>query len=149
MITSLDIAHRQTHFAGTLDTDIPGNCTQAAIASLLGLPLDAVPHFLLFKGVWDSALTAWLSTRGLTLRVWTTSDAWAEGWRQLGVEVAPLEAAPAEGLLLLSGPSPRGDFLHLVVGERSRTFDGWALVWDPHPDSDGLAGDPVEIWAIS
>src|SRR5437868_3306052 len=42
-----------------------GNCLQAAFASLLGMPLEAVPHFVAF-GSWDTALALWLADIGLT-----------------------------------------------------------------------------------
>jgi hypothetical protein len=44
----------QTILAGRED-GVPGNCVQAAVASYLEVPIDAVPHFLL----WDDYLTCW------------------------------------------------------------------------------------------
>lgn len=94
-----------------------GNCWQAAIASMLKLPLDAVPHFGQFT--WpDPALELWLRGRGLTYRHEMTS-------------VIP------DRLCLVNGHSPRG-YLHSTVG-----FGG-EVVWDPHPSHAGLL-DVTEV----
>jgi hypothetical protein len=94
-----------------------GNCWQAAIASMLNLPLDAVPHFSQFTWA-GPALELWLRGRGLTYRHETTN-------------VIP------DRLCLVNGHSPRG-YLHSTVG-----FGG-QVVWDPHPSHAGLV-DITEI----
>jgi hypothetical protein len=40
---------------------------------------------------------------------------------------------------LATGPSPRGDYNHVVIWQDGR------CVHDPHPSGDGLAGDPIEF----
>ena len=94
-----------------------GNCWQAAIASMLKLPLDAVPHFSQFTWA-GPALELWLRGRGLTYRHEITN-------------VIP------DRLCLVNGHSPRG-YLHSTVG-----FGG-QVVWDPHPSHAGLV-DVTEI----
>lgn len=89
-----------------------GNCLQAAVASVLNLPLDAVPHFVLFTW-WPAALELWARGRGLLTVVEQT-------------DMIP------DRLCIVGGKSPReGD--HAVVGQHGR------IVWDPHPSRTGLA----------
>jgi hypothetical protein len=89
---------------------IIGNCLQAAVASLLDLDLDAVPHFGLHDD-WLERLVDFAGERGYTIRY------------------RPPDEPPAFGLAF--GPSPRG-VAHAVV-----VVDG-AIVWDPHPSRAGL-----------
>jgi hypothetical protein len=89
-----------------------GNCLQAAIASALGLDLDAVPHFGAFIW-WDAAVRLWLRGRSLD---------WS--WVPAG------EGIPRERCVLV-GASPRPTGLHAVAAGDGR-------VWDPHPSRDGL-----------
>ena len=89
---------------------IYGNCLQAAIASALGLELDAVPHFGAFTW-WEPAARLWL--RGQSL-----------DWRMVpGIP---------EGRSIVIGPTVRATGIHAVVG------DGGQVVWDPHPSRAGL-----------
>lgn len=91
--------------------DVPGNCLQAAVASLLALPLDAVPHFAVFAD-WQVALRLWADGRDLTLRSVVTDT--VPDWP-----------------CIVSGPSVRG-VPHAVVAV------GGQVVWDPHPSRAGL-----------
>lgn len=88
-----------------------GNCLQAAVASALGLELDAVPHFGAFTW-WEPATRLWLRGRGLD-------------WRMVG-------AIPA-GRSVVVGETVRQTGQHAVVG------DAGEVVWDPHPSRAGLA----------
>lgn len=90
------------------DPLVPGNCLQAAVATLTRLPLDAVPHFLLFGDLWWQAFLLWLDGAGYEL-------------------VTP---ETVEERVLAMGPSPRG-FYHAVIVDGERTLD-------PHPDQTGL-----------
>lgn len=97
---------------------VPGNCVQACVAAVLDLPLDAVPHFVLFVW-WDHALRLWL--RGLGLDHTTTAAPKGES------------IAIPDGWSLVGGPSPRlANGQHMCVA-----YDG-EIVWDPHPSRDGL-----------
>lgn len=95
-----------------------GNCLQAAFASLLGMPLEAVPHFVAF-GSWDTALALWLADIGLT-RI-----------------VEERDSIPTTGLCLVSGMTVRG-VRHTVVAIEGE-------VWDPHPSRAGLE-TVDEVW---
>ena len=88
----------------------PGNCLQAAVASLLELPLDGVPHFI--------ERDDWLE--------WFVDFCTARGYRPLQ---RPPTAHVAYGMAW--GPSVRG-VRHAVVW-----VDG-AMAWDPHPTRAGL-----------
>ena len=92
-----------------------GNCVQAAMASALGLDLDAVPHFGAFAW-WDAAIRLWLRGRCLD---------WC--W-------VPIGRGLPDGRCVIIGASPRrATERHAVVG------DGGRIAWDPHPSRDGLA----------
>ncbi len=100
----------QTIMAGETDGVI-GNCLQACVASVLDLPLDAVPHFSAFLW-WPEALRLWAK---------------GEGWEVKGETTSTVP----DRLCIVGGVSPRG-FAHVVVGQHGR------VVWDPHPSRAGL-----------
>ena len=104
-----------------------GDCQRAVIASLLDLPISEVPHFNdIAKGesyeFYEEIQKflkplgyAWLVVHGAaTHLVYGTDD--------------PVYHE-------ISGPSPRGNGLHAVVGKDRQ------IVHDPHPDKTGLLGD--------
>jgi hypothetical protein len=98
----------QTILAGNPD-GVPGNCLQAAVASLLDLDLDAVPHFVVHDD-WLERLRDFAQVRGYRI-----------------VYTPPAEP-PVFGLAV--GPSIRG-VIHAVA-----FVDG--EMWDPHPSRAGL-----------
>jgi hypothetical protein len=108
-----DVGLTQTILATTelVEKGVYGNCMQAAIATVLRKPLDAVPHFGAFAW-WPGALRLWLRGEGLDYTI---------------VKAPPIPRERA----MLCGQSPRGS-AHAVVSE------GGAIVWDPHPSRDGL-----------
>lgn len=108
---------------------VPGNCLQAAIASLLDLPLDEVPHF-----VGDD-----VATDG-EAHWWTCWLRWCEG-RGLTVR-ADVEPLPGE-YFLGGGPSPRDpeNVKHVAV------YRDGLLVHDPHPDGTGVV-EVLTRWTI-
>lgn len=108
----------QTICAGDQE-GVPGNCLQAAVASLLDLPLAAVPHFVTFLW-WPQALELWARGEGLTYHE------------------EPTDTIP-ERRCIVGGKSPRG-FAHAVIGEGGR------IVWDPHPSRDGLVTITDVAW---
>lgn len=100
-----------------------GNCTQAVVASLTGVDLDCVPHFVQLDvdghGSWDSLLDAWLAERGLCAVWWFPQ------------QESPLP--PWDGYVAIYGPSPRDPAIsHIVISHRGR------IVHDPHPDRTGI-----------
>jgi len=93
-------------------SELPGNCLQAAVASLLELDLDAVPHFALHAD-WLEQLVEFATQRGYRI---------VYRWPHKGAQ------EPEFGLIF--GQSVRG-VLHAVVITNGQ-------IWDPHPSRDGL-----------
>ena len=144
------IAHTQTHVGTLVDWDeamkgdvIPGNCMQTAIASLLDLPLDAVPHFALFGYRWGGAMNLWFRYRGKKMRAYSNNPADIEFYGHWSIEHHALEYAPSDQMMIAIGPSFGGPWMHAVLWKAGE------LVHDPHPSHRGLAGRPTEFWQIT
>ena len=91
-----------------------GNCLQAAVASLFELELDDVPNFMERGDDWEKCFERFVLERGLQTVAFDV-----DGLRGIWAPV---------GYHLITGKSPRGDYLHEVVGYRGEP------VHDPHPD---------------
>lgn len=131
---------RQTHFHNPHDPRAPkGNCMQAAVASIMELPLDAVPHF------YEHCLEGLTESQRSDMRIWQEDriDQFLDdhGWVRFGYGYAPdkFEFLQGDMLCLLSGMSPRG--VNHVVLVWLEPNGKWSLEWDPHP-SDGSVTDP-------
>lgn len=98
-----------------------GDCMRASVASILGLPLEAVPHFVQYRRPADAHLWWWA----------LIGFCHVTGW-----EVGYVEEPP-RGWALASGLSPRGHE-HVVVA-----FAG-EVVHDPHPSRAGIV--EVKEW---
>ncbi len=105
----------QTIMAGG---DVPGNCFQAALAGVLGVSINAVPHFpLLGIHHWMHACVAWLEVE-----------------HGLIVNTSPDPSLGKVRLLhIINGQTERGTS-HAVIGD---TETG-EMVHDPHPSRAGL-----------
>jgi hypothetical protein len=148
------VRHTQRHVASLRRRDghtidgVPGDCFRAAVATVLGEPDDtAVPHFAMSSDYWR-ALRAWsVRHRGLDWACTFVDPAYV-GVGHVG-QVEPGAVEPGEwasywavqcsGLTIVGGHSPRGDFLHAVVGDVRGN-----VVWDPHPSRAGLI-DVVDV----
>lgn len=108
----------QTKFGGA-----DGDCLAACLATLLRLDIGEVPGFFSDdESTWREKMGAWLIERG---------------WGHLCIAGPPPEMlGPA--LTIVSGKSPRGDWLHATV------WRGRELLHDPHPSRAGLMGEPVD-----
>lgn len=95
-----------------------GNCVDACIASLLELPLWAVPSFHQMWGRPDrtTRMHDWFDRLGLE-QVWCAPD-------------TPVDKLPE--FYMVSGPSPRGNTGHAVVYRRGE------LAHDPHHTQQGV-----------
>lgn len=104
----------QTKFSSTDPSDY-GNCTEAAVASILGLPIEDVPDF---RADGAEATVFW--------------EAFKTFLNRMGYEVLlrPGNCVP-DCLYLADGPAKRG-VNHMVIMRAGK------LVWDPHPDRTGL-----------
>lgn len=101
----------------------PGNCWQACVASLLELPLEEVPHFIVHEDWWE-ATKAFVSVH-------------KPGWTMEHFDAAfPVYQWPdgAPEHVIGSGPSPRGDFYHAAIVD-AKTGE---LAHDPHPSRAGF-----------
>jgi hypothetical protein len=104
-------------------TGTPGDCLRVAVANLLRLPYDDVPHFAQHVSWWDT-LRRWARNRGGDFSGVTPENG----------SVRHCFATPPENLLLLGcGPSPRGPFWHTVLVDLDLR-----LIHDPHPSGAGL-----------
>ncbi len=104
-----------------------GNCVQACIASIFELRLDQVPNFV--EAVdWAWALIQFCEHLGVhpVFIDRTKSDPGKNVGR------------PGGWWSIVTGQSPRGDYLHAVVA-----FNG-EIMHDPHPDGGGKIGDLVD-----
>lgn len=133
--------HLQTYFACPVRNDgynaegIAGDCWRTAIACLLDIDPHTVPHFVNdFGKDWMNETANWLWRHDL-----------AHGYSPLPVpESEPYyewftAALNDTEYALLDGPSPRGDFYHVVVGSKDAQGN-WYMVHDPHPSQAGLVG---------
>jgi len=121
---------------------VPGDCIRAAVASVLDLHIELVPHFLLFDKGWGSALADWLYYKNLGMVVYTDDESETEGWKELEIEVRPLAEAPDGVYMVASGDSPNVEGGHALVSY------GKEVVHDVHPSNKGLLGEPWEYWHI-
>lgn len=86
-----------------------GNCFSACVASILELPIEEVPFF--------GADELW----------WTRFAEWLEARNLYPVCLKHRPGRAPVGYHILSGKSPRGEFMHSVVAK------GEDIVHDPHP----------------
>lgn len=95
----------------------PGNCMQAALATVLGQRLEAVPHFLARGDAdWWDQMNNWLLLHF--------------SCALMGLQAGDWQVPPV--LHLMQGKTVRGSS-HVVVGYAGE------LLWDPHQDETGLS----------
>ncbi len=114
---------RQRH----LDVTVPekGDCFATCVAMLLDLRQDDVPNFCSVpKEKWWREFQKWLEPRWLTAI-------------EIVVEHNNLCWVTGGTFCIVSGKSPRGDWLHSVVGA-SLEERGFEYLYDPHPDDTFL-----------
>lgn len=110
----------------TLD-GTPGDCYRTALAAVVSLARDEVPHFAQYHR-FDDAVRRWVRD---------TFEGYDLGWYLPTPWPLVESPSPIQQLAIATGPSPRGDWMHCVVID-AVTGD---LVHDPHPSGEGLAGD--------
>ena len=92
-----------------------GNCFQACLASIMEVPLEAIPEAVCHEpDVWLQPFKDWLNERNLCVIEFDTTVC---KWHPMGYGIGTVK-------------SPRGDFYHAVVTYADE------IVHDPHPDSD-------------
>lgn len=118
----------------------PGNCFQTAVASLLDLPVDEVPHFVADlrpgPGWWEAARTWARETIGKDF-----------SWNDLPLcDTARAEIVERNlwgGLVIAGGKTVRGTD-HVVLVRA----DDLTLAHDPHPSDAGLI-EIEDLWWFS
>lgn len=101
-----------------------GNCMSACLASILELPLEAVPNFCEVgddDAAWWNACRAFLRKYGLGIITLTFED--PAQWVTLGLD----------GYHIVAGPSPRLEGMH-----HATVWYNGQMVHDPHPDGTGI-----------
>lgn len=123
-----------------------GNCVEAVIATVVGIPIEEVPDLrsaLDLRGVNGSMVDRVMQYREGALRRWLAEHHglwWVSGPAVHGGPLLPPAEWQSEPLVwIASGPSPRG-LQHVVLFVDDR------MAWDPHPDRSGLIR--VESWGI-
>lgn len=118
-----------------------GDCLRAAVASVLGWEkMDDVPHFATYgfgcadddetRHGWWWALIGWCASLDPPCEVREVKvDCWSD-------------FLPPDIAYILSGPSPRGPWNHVVVAANGE------MIWDPHPSREGLAGPATGAYII-
>lgn len=117
----------QTEFYGGYEEGKErGNCWQAALASVLELPLEAVPHFVAIDE--NHGGPNWLH--------YTINWLWYRGYQYQSM----YRHLYTNEYYLVMGESPRGNFHHVVVYKNGK------MVHDPHPDGGGvLTQDHMDV----
>lgn len=101
-----------------------GNCLAACVASLLDLPIEALPHFSWYMGDWYRMLYNFLKEKGYEVNGTQTikeNPDWHKGFKGI------------DGYVIVGGKSPRGIHNgHAVIYKDGQPF------FDPHPDNNFL-----------
>lgn len=128
------IRHRQL-FRHKPESRIYGDCHRTAIACLLDIQPEDVPHFYLLKVEaqergesydWRAEVERFLNTHGITQADVAFGSTLYELFKYM-------DAVNPQTLYLLGGESPRG-VNHTVICR------GGSFEWDPHPDDSFVVG---------
>eukprot|EP00658_Telonema_sp_P-2_P063217 TRINITY_DN51936_c0_g1_i2.p1 TRINITY_DN51936_c0_g1~~TRINITY_DN51936_c0_g1_i2.p1 ORF type:complete len:151 (+),score=37.89 TRINITY_DN51936_c0_g1_i2:148-600(+) len=127
----------QTNF-----TPSAGNALQACVASIMQLPLEAVPNFIEAPEGYLCAAQKFLGERGLCL----LKVPLREGYEiEFGLGTDGEMAEEHAPLCLVAGGSPRGDHKHVVVGRL--VGSRMEFMHDPHPEGGMLSENAAGAWA--
>jgi hypothetical protein len=126
----------QTILAG--DPKRKGNCVAACVATLLGIPLTEVPHFIEFGIAYGDSEDVHDVSAGNNWWAMLLGFMAAKGWWP--VELDSVTSGEVGETLFVAGKSPRG-VSHQVLYREGRLWH------DPHPSRDGiLTVDEVIAW---
>ena len=114
-------------FLHSKEDGVVGDCWRACIASLLDLPAESVPHFMLEPCYLD-ATAGWPDQRGMIFHI---------------------DVFPPNELCIAVDRSPREGY-HSVIADGGALEDKVPkLVHDPHPSRAGLVHkDPRYFWFV-
>lgn len=144
LVRAPDQLHRQFQRYTDAEGDPPGDCWRTALACLIQVPRDEVPHFIHEYQGHKVGPRGTLSTP----LWWVKSVEWVEqqrpGWTLENYAPRfPVYDGDGPSRVIISGQSPRGDWLHAVIAD---SVTG-ALVHDPHPSGAGVL-DQQEMAAL-
>jgi len=124
---------KQTRFTSPLGT-VKGNCLQACVASLLELPLMAVPDFVAMDpDTWVDQFETWLDSKGYVFEGmhYFVNDVGTE----LGTwDTLLAESKGVDGYFIVGGDSPR----EWVTAGHAVIYRDDEMRWDPHAGRQGL-----------
>lgn len=103
-------------------TGEPGDCWRTCIANAIGARPADLPNFVRYHS-WMEAARLWLADHGHDYGVLPGPE-WLAGHR---------DEFAQDALFIVTGPSPRGPWLHCVLMDRDLQ-----LIHDPHPSGDGI-----------
>lgn len=114
-----------------------GNCVAACVASILGVPLAEVPHFIEFGIAYGDSEDVKVSHGN---NWWAMMLGFLAGRGLWVVELETVTDADTDEFVLVAGMSPRG-VVHQVI------YRGGRLWHDPHPSRAGVL-DVREVLAV-
>ena len=120
---------RVTQTIRTDNSDRPGNCLAAAVATWLELELEDVPHFLEHGMTFGDSLDP--SQPSETHYWWALLVGFMAGHGYWATELGTIDDADPGEVLFVMGMSPRG-VCHQVL------YRDGELWHDPHPSRDGV-----------
>lgn len=129
---------RQTIFGVDKEAGVYGNCFQACVAMVTGKVLDEVPHFYRDGGSQFREIREWFKNHGLFLIEFTLLEG-----RLCDVLAEQFSGAAC----IVTGPSPRGDWAHAVVGRVTESGE-IVLSLDPHPSDAFFCGPATHVEII-
>jgi hypothetical protein len=106
-----------------------GNCVAACVASLLGIPLTRVPHFIEFGIAFGDATEVEEVSHGNNW--WAMVLGYLAGHGLWVVKLEEVTEADRDEFVLVAGMSPRG-VMHQVI------YRSGQLWHDPHPSRAGV-----------
>ena len=115
-----------------------GNCVAACVATVLGIPLAQVPHFIEFGIAYGDSEDVQTVSSGNNW--WAMMLGFLAGRGLWVVELDKVTDADRHEFVLVAGMSPRG-VVHQVVYREGRLWH------DPHPSRDGVL-DVREVLAV-
>lgn len=135
MLTTNLAEQHQAHLEA--NGPIVGDCWRTAVACLLEVPRDEVPHWIEIYKDRPESVDWWYDTVAF---VEAARPGWTLALSRPVLWPIYLHRQEETRRVLLTGQSPRGDWLHVVLAD---AVTG-ELVWDPHPTGGGVLSQ-VEV----
>lgn len=111
-----------------------GNCFAACVASILELPIEAVPNFRTEGDGWWREWQQWLAERNLAFLGWPSDE--------LGGDQVRADTLRGYSICTVRYELPNGGLNHSVVALNGET------VWNPHPLRGTRKPDSIVDWIV-